>query len=253
MQTQNMMQEVYTTEDLSHEQAIAELNRVKSEFASFVYSVSHDFQAPLRTMINFPQLLLERYQNEWDEKTSRYMRYIVDGSLEMKEMMDGLLLYSRLNTHIKPQLPIPLAQIIERACVALKPVIEKLSASLSIGPTSQWVYGDAERLQQVMICLIDNALKFQHEGTKPVVEINVSSLKDNICQVSVKDNGIGISETHQLEVFSIFRRLNKARQYPGIGIGLALVKKILDKHGQPIWIQSQLGSGSTFFFTLKSV
>ena len=197
---------------------------------------------------SYTQLLEKRYGDKFDEKGLLYMHYIVDGAKRMQQLIDDLLMFSRAGTRGKELQPITIENVLRTALLNLRPAIQESGAQISHDPLPE-VMGDATQLTQVFQNLISNAIKFRG-GKIPQIHIGVRK-KDNYWQFAVEDNGIGIEAEHFDRIFVIFQRLHGRTEYPGSGIGLAICKKIVDRHGGHIWVESHPSQGSIFYFTLK--
>lgn len=227
-----------------------DLEALQKEFENFAYIVSHDLQAPLRSVVNFSKLLQERYQDVFDEKGNKHFGYVIDGAAHMQQMVEGLLSYSRLNTtHLEPS-TVSLSNILGKVHVGCKAEIAQSQATINTVGELPEIHGEIERIMQVFQHLVDNAIKFQLPGQKPEIWIEAAKQPDGYYLISVKDNGIGIDPKKFQEVFTMFRRLNKVSEYPGLGIGLTLAKKIIELHNGAMWVESELGKGSIFYFTI---
>ena len=196
---------------------------------------------------SYTQLLAERYENQLDDKAKKFIHYAVDGAVRMQLLINDLLVFSRVGTKGKPLEPVDAHAVLGEAIKNLKMSIDEAKA-LVTNEELPTVRVDASQLAQVFQNLISNALKFR--GEKPP-HIHISS-KDNKQEwlFSVKDNGIGIEPQYTEKVFVIFQRLHTKAEYPGSGIGLAICKKIVERHGGRIWFESEFGQGATFFFTI---
>jgi PAS domain S-box-containing protein len=229
---------------------LEELERSNTELQQFAYVASHDLQEPLRIVSSYMQLLSERYTGKLDAKADKYIEYAVDGTRRMQRLIADLLAYSRVGTQAKPFEEVNCTELVAETIRNLGKAIEESGAKLSTGelPT---VMGDPTQLGQVFQNLIANAIKF-HGDNPPQVEI--SARKDgNNWEFCVADNGIGIDPQFHERIFLIFQRLHEQGKYPGSGIGLAIVKKIVERHGGRIWIESELGKGSRFYFTIPAL
>jgi PAS domain S-box-containing protein len=224
-----------------------DLARSNAELEQFAYVVSHDLQEPLRMVASYVDLISERYAGELDEKAKEFMSYAVDGAHRMQQMINDLLSYSRVSTRGKPFVGVDCNEVLDRALSNLQVRIEKTGAEVTWGdlPT---VAGDESQLCQVLQNLIANAIKFRGEET-PRVHVDAEKQGEN-WEFSVRDNGIGIDPDDAERIFVIFRRLHDRDEYAGTGIGLAICKKIVERHGGQIWVESQPGEGATFYFTL---
>ncbi len=227
---------------------IEELKRSNQELQQFAYVSSHDLQEPLRTIASFTQLLERRYKGRLDSDADEFMDYIVDAAVRMKQQIEDLLELSRVTTKEKGFKHVDMNLILNQA-------IQNLNASIRESKTEiitdelPSVVGDGEQLQRVFQNLISNAIKFK-KPEEPSL-IHISSYKNNQEYVfSVKDNGIGIEEQYMERIFTIFQRLHTKEEYQGTGIGLSIVKRIIERHGGRVWVESELGVGSTFYFTV---
>lgn len=225
----------------------AELARSNAELAQFAYVASHDLQEPLRMVASYTQLLSKRYGDKLDPDARDFIGYAVDGATRMQALIAELLNYSRVGTHGKVFQLSNCEAILERVLAVLKLAVSENSAVVSHDPLPT-VMGDEMQLSQLFQNLVANALKFRGH-TPPQIHVSAER-KENAWQFSVVDNGIGIAPEYAERVFMIFQRLHSRSEYPGTGIGLAICKKIVERHGGRIWVQSQPGSGATFFFTI---
>ena len=224
-----------------------EMQRSNTELEQFAYVISHDLQEPLRMVSSYTQLLAKRYSNKLDADADEFIAYAVDGAKRMQTLLHDLLEYSRVGTRGKPFSLVNCEHIVEQAMANLKIAIEECGASVSydVLPT---IMGDEGQLVRLFQNLIGNAIKFRGEKA-PQVHISAQR-RDNTVTFSVKDNGIGIDPEHSQSIFDIFRRLHTSEEYPGTGMGLAICKKIVERHGGHISVQSQSGQGSTFYFSV---
>lgn len=228
-------------------QTTLEIQRSNTELEQFAYVISHDLQEPLRMVSSYTQLLANRYSNKLDADADEFIAYAVDGAKRMQTLLHDLLEYSRIGTRGKPFSLVNCQHIVEQAMANLKIAIEESGASVNydVLPT---VMGDEGQLVRLFQNLIGNAIKFRREEP-PHVHISAQR-RDSVVTFSVKDNGIGINPQHSQNIFEIFRRLHTREEYPGTGMGLAICKKIVERHGGQISVQSQPGQGSTFHFSV---
>lgn len=226
-----------------------ELARSNEELEHFAYIASHDLQEPLRMVSSYVQLLAEEYHDKLDDDARDYINYAVDGSLRMKNLINDLLQYSRVGTKGKPMVATDSGDILNRVIASLHMTLEETGGMVSYDPLPV-VMADEMQLERLFLNLIGNAIKFAGDHP-PVVHIWASPDKDDMWQFAVQDNGIGIEPQYAERVFQIFQRLHSRGDYAGTGIGLAICKKIVERHGGTIWIESQPDNGTTFFFTLK--
>ncbi len=227
-------------------QTLAELERSNKDLEQFAYAASHDLQEPLRTVSNFSQLLAKRYKGELDEKADQFIGFIVDGSTRMQEMIDNLLAYSRISTRAKPFEPTNCETVFDQALTNVKMAIEESAALVTHDPLPT-VMADASQMVQLFQNLLSNAIKFRKE--KPRITVSAVQ-KGNEWFFSVEDNGIGMAPEFMEHIFKVFQREHTSAEYPGTGVGLAICKKIVERHGGGIWVESQVGIGSTFYFTI---
>jgi PAS domain S-box-containing protein len=239
-----------TMDITARKEAEAELQRVNAELQQFARIVSHDLHEPLRTVANFVTLLAERCQGNLDADAEKYIALAVDGAQRMQQMIQDLLLYSRVGDQARAFIAVDCEAVLIRVVHDLQLVITESSAVVTHDslPT---VRGDATRLGQVFQNLIGNALRF-HGAAPP--QIHVSACRGSgHWQFAVSDNGIGLDPRHAERIFQVFQRLHPRSKYPGTGIGLAICKKIVEQHGGRIWVESQPGAGSTFYFTISDI
>ena len=229
-------------------QTLAELERSNKDLEQFAYAASHDLQEPLRTVSNFSQLLAKRYKDKLDAKADQFIGFIVDGSTRMQEMIDNLLAYSRVSTRAKPFEPTNCETLFDQALANVKMAIEESGAIVTHDPLPT-VMADASQLVQLFQNLLSNAIKFRKE--KPHIIVSAVQ-RGNEWLFSVQDNGIGIAPEFMEHIFKMFQREHTSAEYPGTGVGLAICKKIVERHGGRIWVESQVGKGSTFYFTIPA-
>ena len=224
-----------------------ELARSNKDLESFAYVASHDLQEPLRTMAGCVQLLEQRYKGRLDDDADKLIHYAVDGAVRMRQLINDLLAYSRLGTQSQPLEPIATEHVLDLALTNLKSACDESGAMVTHDPLPT-VMADASQFGQVFQNLIGNAIKYR--GTQPP-RVNVSAVKKEGDWVfSVRDNGIGIDPKYADRIFVIFQRLHGRDERPGTGIGLAVCKKIVERHGGRIWVESEAGKGSVFYFTI---
>ncbi len=233
------------------EAALAErseaLERSNAELQQFAYVASHDLQEPLRMVASFTQLLEQRLGDSVDEKGKQYIHYIVDGAKRMQALIADLLTLSRVDTQGGPFEPLDLSDVLAAVRTDLAGQIADSGGRIE-AEALPLVRGDRRQLHQVFLNLVQNALKFRSDQA-PDVRIN-STRVAGAWEIRVADNGIGIAEKHRDSVFEIFRRLHRRDVIPGTGIGLAVVKKIVARHGGDVWIEPAEPQGSTFCFTI---
>jgi PAS domain S-box-containing protein len=224
-----------------------ELERSNAELEQFAYVASHDLQEPLRMVASYTQLLGRRYGERLDGDAKEFMAYIVDGAGRMKQLIEDLLAYSRVGTRGREFKRVRLEAVLERARINLRAALEESGAVVTHAALPE-VDGDELQLAQLLQNLISNAIKFRGTAS-PKVHVH-SIEKENEFELAVEDNGIGIEPQYFERIFMVFQRLHDKGQYPGTGIGLAICKKVVDRHGGRMWVESTPGAGSRFLFTL---
>ncbi|MBD2109622.1 response regulator [Nodosilinea sp. FACHB-13] len=224
-----------------------ELARSNAELQQFAYIASHDLQEPLRMVTSYLQLLERRYKGQLDADADDFIQFAVDGALRMRTLINDLLTYSRIGTRGHAFELTSCTAAVEQAIANLQLAIEESGAVVTY-PDLPLVQADPTQLVQLFQNLIGNAIKFH--GEAPVrIAIAVSQTEDDWL-FSVQDNGIGLDPQYADQIFVIFQRLNNRTHYPGTGIGLAVCKKIVERHGGRIWVEADLDQGSTFYFTI---
>ncbi len=225
-----------------------ELTRSNAELRQFAYVASHDLQEPLRMVSSYTKLLARRYQGRLDADANEFIGYAADGADRMQQLINDLLAYSRIGTLGKAFALTPADPAVERAVANLQTAIEESSATVTHDPLPT-LRADAGQLVQLFQNLIGNAIKYR--GEEPP-RVHVSAVRDGAgWRFAVRDNGIGIDPQYAERVFEVFQRLHTRAQYPGTGIGLAICRKIVERHGGRIWVESQMGMGATFYFTFQ--
>ncbi len=217
-------------------------------FKEFAYVVSHDLGAPLRAMIQFSHLLQSADAHALSEEGKIYLHMIVENGQKAQAMLAGLLEYSRLNTDVNPRQPTDLNKQLQQCREELASKIEENDATVVAGPLPV-VQANPDQARRLLFCLLENSLTFRNENQAPVVTI-AAEQKEGEWMITVRDNGIGIDPRFHERIFMPFRRLHTDEKYPGIGMGLALAKKVADQHGGKLWLESEPGRGAAFKFTL---
>ncbi len=226
-----------------------QLERSNAELQQFAYIASHDLQEPLRMVKSYVQLLERRYKDKLDADAGAFIDFAVDGVTRMQQLINDLLAYSRVDTKGKPFAPTDTKALYQEALDNLQAAIQESGAEITVEEGLPTVAGDAGQLRQIFQNLLSNALKFCQPGVPPRIRVSTARQGDAWC-VRVKDNGIGIDPQHVGRLFVLFQRLHTRDEYPGTGIGLAICKRIIERHGGKIWIESTPGQGATFVFTL---
>ncbi len=226
-----------------------ELVRSNEELELFASIASHDLQEPLRSVSGFAQLLQKRYKDKLDQNAAQFISFIVQGADWMNQLIVDLLDYSRVTTRGKPFVPVDCNNAVIAALANLKLAIKESGAAVTSDPLPV-VSADSGQIIRLFQNLIGNAIKYRGDN-EPVVHISAKLERDEWV-FSVADNGIGIDVKHYARIFQIFQRLHKRDEYPGTGIGLAVCKRVIDRHGGRIWVESVPGKGSIFYFTIPA-
>lgn len=229
------------------QQAMEELARSNAELQQFAYVASHDLQEPLRAIAGCVQLLQQRFQGKLDGRADEYISHAVDGANRMKALINDLLEYSRVGTRTNAVQPTDCGEALKVALGNLQTMMTEKKAIVTSGPLPT-IQADEGRIVQLLQNLIGNALKFTADRP-PEVHVSASHV-DGVWQFSVRDNGIGIQPQYRERIFGVFQRLHTRREYPGTGIGLAICKRIVERHGGRIWVESEPGKGTTFLFSI---
>ncbi len=226
-----------------------ELRRSNEELERFAYVASHDLQEPLRMVTSYLQLVEQRYRDVVDEDGKEFIHFAVDGATRMKSLINDLLTYSRVQRSTAEFTTVNVQQVLDRVMQDLQLLIEDTRATVTHDNLPE-IIANEPQITQLLQNLLGNALKF-HAEQPPQIHIAVKRIAQH-WQFSVSDNGIGIEPDYQERIFVIFQRLHSREEYPGTGIGLAVCRKIIDKHGGRIWVESKPGEGSTFHFTIPT-
>jgi len=244
---EGLMGVVLVFRDITQRRLAADLARSNAELEQFAYVASHDLQEPLRMVSSYVQLLARRYKGQLDADADDFIDFAVDGAKRMQELVNDLLTYSRVGTRGNPFEPTDCEAVLALALGNLELAIEEGGAVVTHDPLPV-VVADGSQLAQVLQNLIANSIKFRGE-MPPRIHVSATSMGDEwvFC---VRDNGIGIDPQYHDRVFVLFQRLHTRREYPGTGIGLAICKRIVERHGGRIWVESELGQGSAFHFAI---
>lgn len=225
-----------------------DLARSNAELQRFAYVASHDLQEPLRMVASYTQLLAQRYQGKLDSDADEFIGFAVEGAKRMQTLIEDLLAYSRIGTRGKKPSLCDSGEIVKRALFRLSMAVAESGAVIEAGNLPA-VVCDASQMENLFQNLIGNAIKFRSRSGSCIIQI-CARQEEGSWVFSVKDNGIGIEPRHFERVFQVFQRLQDRKNYPGNGIGLAICKKVIERHGGRIWLESQPGAGTTFFFTI---
>ena len=229
-------------------QKVEELNRSNEELEQFAYIASHDLQEPLRMVASYTQLLSRRYKGKLDSNADEFISFAVDGASRMQRLIKDLLAYSRVGTKAKDLLDTSSEEALQQALINLRGAVEDSGAQVTHDPLPN-VLADEMQLIQLFQTLVGNAIKYQNPGT-PRVHISAARDGEKRWTFSVRDNGLGIDSQYFERIFGMFQRLHKREEFEGTGVGLAICKKIVERHGGSISVKSELGHGSTFSFAL---
>ncbi len=227
----------------------AELARSNAELEQFAYVASHDLQEPLRKVVSYTNLLAQRYQGKLDSSADKFIGYITDAATRMQALIDALLTLSRIGRAEVPLEPTDLETVLHQVLADIDTVLADSGAVVTFDPLPT-VTANASHMNQLLQNLIGNAIKF-HSTDPPRIHVSAYQ-KDHRWVFSLRDNGIGIDPQYAERIFLVFQRLHTRAEYPGTGIGLAICKKIVERHGGHIGVESYPGKGATFYFTLPA-
>lgn len=220
------------------------------ELQHFASVASHDLREPIRTIHSFVQLLEKRYYDALDEDGIKWINFIKKGTSNMNQLIEDLLMYARINSDEHSTQPVPLATLLNEVLESIHNFIQEKKATVKIGHLPAVIHGNRTKFKQLLQNLITNAIKFHKPGTEPQVELDAEEMKDH-WKFMIKDNGLGIREGAQENIFMLFKKIHSSPEHQGTGIGLALCKRIVEQHGGTMWVASSLGVGSTFYFTIR--
>ncbi|MGZ5243082.1 MAG: GAF domain-containing sensor histidine kinase [Bacteroidia bacterium] len=224
-----------------------ELTRSNLDLEQFAYISSHDLKEPLRMVSMYAQLFSEKYARKLDEDGKEYLAYLMEGAERMEALINDVLNYSRVGRENNGRQDIALNEVVGNSIKNLQTLIEKNQAEITVGELPV-VNAISSQMMQLFQNLIENAIKFRRDENP---KININAVKeDDKWLFSVADNGIGIDPVYEDKIFQLFQRLHTREQYPGTGIGLAICKKIVEQYNGKIWVESKVGEGTTFYFTL---
>ncbi len=242
----------YLSEQISKTQSdledtLTNLKRSNKDLQQFAYVASHDCKEPLRAIISFSELLQQEYQAQLDEEGEEYLEFILDGALRMRYLINDLLNYSRVKTKAKKPELVNVNTLLENVKKNLQNSIMESNAII-ICEDMPTIRGDRTQILQLFQNFVGNAIKFRRK-ISPIVKVGVKK-REKYWEFYVEDNGIGIEEKYFDRIFGIFKRLHTREEYEGSGMGLAICKRIVERLGGKIWVESEIGKGSTFFFTI---
>jgi PAS domain S-box-containing protein len=237
-----------------------QLRASNQELEQFAYVASHDLQEPLRMVASYLQLVEKRYKSQLDDAACEFIAFAVDGANRMKQLIEGLLEYSRVQTRAKDLGPIDMEVIINNVVTDLQVRIEERGAVIT-HDSLPMIMGDESQIRRLLLNLIGNSIKYCTNET-PRIHVSVRSMENssqplteeilkNGWMFSISDNGIGIDSQYSERIFQLFQRLHTRNEYPGTGLGLAVCKRIVERHGGKIWVESKVGEGSIFYFVIN--
>lgn len=233
------------------EEQARELKATNKELENFASVASHDLKEPLRMIRSFMELLQKRYADDLDENARQYIHFAVDGSKRMTNLINDLLEFSRVGRIYTEFEEINMQDLLDEIVLHYKPQIEESGAEINIGEMPV-IEAEPTSMKLIFQNLISNAIKYQKEGASPKIDIQ-SSETESDWKFSISDNGIGIPDEYKEQVFQLFKRLHSVDEFPGSGMGLATCKKIIEQHGGTIWVESEPGEGSTFYFRISKM
>lgn len=229
------------------DQYAARLERSHAELQRLAYVAAHDLREPLRTISGFCDLLQQRYGGSLDDQADKWIDFITDGCRQMQQLIDDLTVYSRVESRAKPPEDVEANGVVDEVMTALRPLIDEAGAVITREELPTLVF-EPTHLKQLLHNLIANAIKYRGDHA-PRIHVAARSQSDEWV-LSVCDNGIGIKPQFHERIFEISKRLHSRAEYPGTGMGLAICRKIIERAGGKIWVESELGGGSTFFFSV---
>jgi PAS domain S-box-containing protein len=233
-----------------YKQALDDLRRSNADLEQFAYVASHDLQEPLRMVANYTELLAQRYRGQLDDKADKYIHYATDGARRMQQLVTDLLSYSRVGSQGGRMRPVDAGKVLQAAVESLGEAVGESRASIEVSGALPVVLADESQLFQLFQNLVANAIKFRSDSS-PRISVQ-AAYRNSRWVFALKDNGIGIDMRYADRIFQMFQRLHDKTRYAGSGIGLAIAKRIVERHGGQIWFESAGGAGTTFFFTMPS-
>jgi light-regulated signal transduction histidine kinase (bacteriophytochrome) len=227
-----------------------QLEAANKELEAFSYSVSHDLRAPLRHVQGYVEMLGRATEGQLSDKARRYLKTITDASAEMGQLIDDLLAFSRMGRVEMQETRVSLDTLVQDTVRSLEMMTTGRNIAWKIGLLPQ-VLGDPATLKQVLANLVGNAVKYSRQRDPAEIEIGYAGEEDGQAIIFVRDNGAGFDMKYAQKLFGVFHRLHRAEEFEGTGIGLAIVRRIIDRHGGRTWAEGELNKGATFYFTLK--
>ncbi|MBC7953704.1 MAG: hypothetical protein H7Z12_18040 [Rhodospirillaceae bacterium] len=252
--TRHLTEQLAASRDLLEQQVAertAHLAASNAELEQFAYVASHDLQEPLRTISGFLQLLARRYHGQLDAEADEFIDFAVSGAKRMGTLINDLLAFSRVGRNESPDEPCDTELLAQAAANSLGSAVAECGATITIGALPK-VWCRPAELQSVFLNLMGNAVKYRDESRPPVVAVSAMADAGGMVRFTVADNGIGIEAEYHERIFGLFQRLHPRDRFEGTGIGLALCRKIVDRHGGRIWVESAPGQGTTMLFTLRA-
>lgn len=233
------------------EQTVEKLEEVNQEMKGFVYIASHDLREPLRKITSFGTILDKSLKEKLSDDDSENLHFMMDGAQRMTNMIEGLLVYSRISSQVKSHQTVDLNEIVKQLeQIELSLVLQEKQVVMEIPKSLPLIEVDPVQIRQLMQNLIANGIKYQKKGTIPHIIITSKPAADGMVRIEVTDNGIGIKPEYQSSIFVMFKRLHTRSEYEGTGIGLSVCKKIVERHGGQIGVESEPDKGATFWFTV---
>ena len=227
----------------------AELVAINKELESFTYSVSHDLRTPLRSIDGFTRTLHEKYYTSLNDEAKRYLNIVENNAKRMTRLIEDLLLFSRMGKQNVQQIEINMNELVNEVWQEFEKNRETKMNILFTKQTLTIAYGDAHMIKQVLVNLFSNAIKYSGNKEKPEIEIG-SEVKDNKTIYYIKDNGVGFDMAYYDKLFGVFQRLHNQSKFEGTGVGLSIVKRIINKHKGEVWAEGKENEGATFYFSL---
>ena len=245
----NQMSQNIQDNELALKQQKEDLAGSNAELEQFAYVASHDLQEPLRMVASYVQLLAKRYQGKLDQDADDFIHYAVDGAQRMQNLINDLLAFSRVGTKGKELKSVEFEEVLHHVLTNLQHAIQESDALVTYDDPQPALLADSTQMVQLFQNLVGNAIKFRDANRAPIIHIGIKK-QGNEWLFSVRDNGIGFDPKYRERIFLIFQRLHNKTKYQGTGIGLSICKKIVERHGGKIWVESELGHATTFYFTL---